>query len=37
MVYVPSKDMGVVMLANKNYPNAERVKLAYTILSALDH
>lgn len=34
--YVPSKGLGVVILANKNYPNAERVKVAHTILNAMD-
>ncbi|MGW8391816.1 class C beta-lactamase [Pseudoduganella sp. HUAS MS19] len=34
-VFVPQRKIGIVMLANSVYPNAERIKAAYAILQQL--
>lgn len=35
VVFVPERKLGLVMLANKSFPNADRVRAAYAVLSGL--
>ncbi|WP_244657405.1 class C beta-lactamase [Pseudomonas sp. CFBP 13719] len=36
VAFVPSRGIGVVLLANKNYPNEARVRFAHELVQALD-
>ncbi|MCP9271696.1 serine hydrolase [Mycolicibacterium sp. CAU 1645] len=37
VAYLPRERLAVILLANKNYPNAARVDAAYRILKSVGH
>lgn len=37
VAFIPAKKLGVILLANRNYPIAARVTAAYQILQAVEH
>ncbi len=35
-LFIPERQLGLVILANRNYPNAARIETAWRILQQLD-
>ncbi len=35
LAFIPERKLGVVILANKNYPNEDRVRIAYQVFTGL--